>query len=47
MTDRPFTFKGYRTKEYLELVYTNMCGPFNGYTWERYGHFITFSDDYK
>ena len=29
MTKRPFTAKGYKAKECLELVHTGVCGPFN------------------
>ena len=29
MTKRPFTAKGYRAKECLELMYTDIYGPFN------------------
>ena len=35
MTKRPFTIKGYRTKECLE-VHTNMCGPFHVHAWGGY-----------
>ena len=36
-----------RVKECLELVHTDMYGTSNVHAWERYGHFITFSDDYS
>jgi hypothetical protein len=29
MTKRPFSIKGYRTKDLLELVHTNVYGPMN------------------
>ena len=29
MTKRLFSIKGYRAKEYLELVHTNVCEPCN------------------
>ena len=29
MSKRSFIAKGYRAKEYLELVHTKVCGPFN------------------
>ena len=29
MSKRPFTTKGYRAKECLELVYIDMYGPFD------------------
>lgn len=47
MTSKPFTFKGYKIKECLELVYTNIYKPFNVHAWRGYGYFITFSDDYS
>ena len=46
MTMIPFIGKGYKAKECLELVHTNVCGPFNVYAWEKYEYFITFMDDY-
>ena len=47
MTKRPFTTKGYKANECLELVHINLCGPFNVHAWEGYEYFITFTDDYS
>ena len=47
MTKRPFTTKGYRTKECLELVHTDMCGLFNVHAGGGYEYFIMFTDDYS
>ena len=44
MTMRPFKAKGYRVKEVLNLVYTNLCGPIS--TSAR-GGYVTFIDDYS
>ena len=46
MTRRPFTAKGVRAKECLELVHTNLYGPFNVQACEGYKYFIIFIDDY-
>ena len=45
MIKRHFTTKEYRAKECLELVHTDMCGPFNVYAWGGYEYFIMFTDD--
>ena len=45
MIKRPFTTKGYRAKECLELVHTDVCGPFNVYAWGGYEYFIMFTND--
>ena len=47
MTKRPITVKGYKAKECLELMHTNICGPFNVHAWGEYEYFITFTDDYS
>ena len=47
MTKRPFTAKGVRAKECLELVHTNMCGLFNVQACGGYEYFIIFTDDYS
>ena len=43
----PFTTEGYRAKECLELVYTNVCGHFNVNAQGRYEYFIMFTNDYS
>ena len=47
MTMRPFKAKGYRAKEVLDLVYTDLCGPINTSARGGYEYFITFIDDYS
>ena len=47
ITNKAFTTKEYKAKDCLELVHTNMRGPFNVYAWEKYEYFITFMDDYS
>ena len=47
VTKRTFTAKGYKAKEFLELVHTNGYRPFNVHAWEGYEYFITFTDDYS
>ena len=47
ITKRPFTTKGYRVKECLELVHTDVCGPFNVHARGGYEYFIVFMDDYS
>ena len=36
-----------KAKECLELVHTDMYETFSVQTWEGYGYFITFRDDYS
>ncbi|KAL6312833.1 hypothetical protein AAG906_020957 [Vitis piasezkii] len=47
MIKRPFTAKGVRAKECLELMHTDVCGSFNVQACGGYGYFITFIDDYS
>ena len=47
MTKRPFIMKGHGTKECLELVHNDVCGPFIIHTWEGYEYIITFIDEYS
>ena len=47
MTKRSFSEKGYRAKETLELVHTDLCGPMNVKARGRYEYFISFIDDYS
>ena len=47
MTKRPFTVKGYKAKECLELMHTDICGPFNVHAQGGYEYFISFTDDYS
>ena len=47
MTMRPFKAKGYRAKEVLELVHTDLCGPISTKSSGGYEYFVTFIDDYS
>ena len=47
MTRRPFTTKGYRAKEQLELVHSDLCGPMTIQARGGFEYFITFIDDYS
>ncbi|KAA0040448.1 gag/pol protein [Cucumis melo var. makuwa] len=47
MTKRPFTGKGHRAKEPLELVHSDLCGPMNVKARGGFEYFITFTDDYS
>ncbi|KAA0037272.1 gag/pol protein [Cucumis melo var. makuwa] len=47
MTKRPFTGKGYRAKEPLELIYSDLCGPMNVKARGGFECFISFIDDYS
>ena len=44
---RPFKAKGYRAKEVLELVHTDLCGPISTNARGGYEYFVTFIDDYS
>ncbi|KAA0037509.1 gag/pol protein [Cucumis melo var. makuwa] len=46
MTKRPFTGKGYRAKEPLELIHSDLCGSMNVKAREDFEYFISFIDDY-
>ena len=47
MSKSPFTKKGERTKETLELIHSNVCGPMLTHARGGYLYFITFIDDYS
>ena len=47
MTMMPFKAKGYRAKEVLDLVHTNLCGPISTSARGGYEYFITCIDDYS
>ena len=47
MTKRPFTGKGNRASEPLELVHTDLCGPFNAKARGGFEYYISFTDDYS
>ena len=45
MTRQAFTTKGYRVKEQLELVHSDLCGPMTIQARGGFEYFITFIDD--
>ncbi|KAK0594600.1 hypothetical protein LWI29_001701 [Acer saccharum] len=47
MTKRPFTGKGLRAKEPLELIHSDVCGPMNVKARGGYRYYVTFIDDYS
>ena len=47
ITRRPFTAKGYRAKEQLELVHSDLCGPMTIQASGGFEYFITLIDDYS
>ncbi|MBE2321140.1 DDE-type integrase/transposase/recombinase, partial [Solirubrobacter sp. CPCC 204708] len=47
MTKRPFSAKGYRAKEQLELVHSDLCGPMTIQARGGFEYFMTFIDDYS
>ena len=47
MTKRPFTGKGYKAKEPLKLIHSDLCGPMNVKKRGGYEYFISFIDDYS
>ena len=44
---RPFNVKGYRAKDFLELVHSDVYGPMSIQARGGYKYFITFTDDYS
>jgi len=47
MTKRPFSAKGYRAKNLINLVHTNVCGPMNVQARGGYENFMMFTNDYS
>ena len=47
ITKRPFTAKGYRAKDVLELVHSDLCGPMTIQARGGFEYFVTFIDDYS
>ena len=47
MTKRSFNSKGNRAVECLELVHSDVCGPFNIQARGGYEYFVTFTDDHS
>ena len=47
MTKRPFSGKGQRADEPLQLIHSDVCGPINVQARGGYEYFVTFIDDYS
>ena len=47
MTERSFTAKGVRAQGCLDLIHSDVCGPFSVHARGGYEYFITFTDDYS
>ena len=47
MTKKSFSAKGFRAKEPLELVHSDVCGPLNVQAKGGYEYFVTFIDEYS
>ncbi|TYK11958.1 gag/pol protein [Cucumis melo var. makuwa] len=47
MTKRPYIGKGYRAKEPLELIYSDLCGPMNVKAKGGFKYFISSIDEYS
>ena len=47
MTMKSFKANGYRAKEVLNLVHTDICGPISTGARGGYEYFISFIDDYS
>ena len=47
MTKRSFTIKGVRAERCLDLIHSDVCGPFSVHARGGYEFFITFTDDYS
>ena len=47
MTKRPFTTKGLRAEEPLELIHSDVCRPFATQARGGYEYYVTFIDDYS
>ena len=47
MTKRPFSAEGERSKEPLQFVHSDVCGPLSVQARRGYEYFITFIDNYS
>ena len=47
MTKRPFSTKGERSKEPLQLLHSDVCGPLSVRARGGYQYFVTSIDDYS
>ena len=47
MTNKPFVGQGVRATRCLELIHTDVCGPFKVHARGGYPYFVTFTDDFS
>ncbi|KAJ9547938.1 hypothetical protein OSB04_020481 [Centaurea solstitialis] len=47
MTKQPFNKENERATDLLEIIHTDVCGPFSHVAREGYRYFITFTDDFS
>ena len=47
MTKSPFSNKGQRASSLLDLIHSDVCGPFSKHARGGYSYFITFTDDFS
>ncbi|KAJ9541549.1 hypothetical protein OSB04_028055 [Centaurea solstitialis] len=47
MTKQPFNKENERATDLLEIIHTDVCGPFSHVAREEYRYFITFTDDFS
>ncbi|CAL8993174.1 unnamed protein product [Prunus brigantina] len=47
MSNLPFSGKGERVTEFLELIHTDVCGPLSTTSRGGFSYFIKFTDDYS
>ncbi|KAJ9553546.1 hypothetical protein OSB04_017591 [Centaurea solstitialis] len=47
MTKQPFNSENERATDLLEIIHTDVCGPFSHVAREGYRYFITFTDDFS
>ncbi|CAL2256800.1 unnamed protein product [Prunus armeniaca] len=47
MSNLPFSRKGERVIELLELIHNDVCGPLSTTSRGGFSYFITFTDDYS
>jgi hypothetical protein len=46
MTKKSVKKKGTRTKDLMEIIHSNICGPMRTSARDDFRYFITFTDDY-
>ena len=47
MTKRPFTTKGLKAEQPLQLIHSDVCEPFNVQARGDFEYFVSFIDDYS